>query len=123
MTSQETLPKAYVRHARRAMEDGQYRKAIQALSSVGLAPPSPEVLDGMLSKHEQAPPPPTPATNATPTSANISEADVLSAMKSFPAGSSPGPSSLRGSHLKEVLLCPSPDFAAHATRAGPSLIW
>ena len=44
-TSQVTLLKANDRRARRAMEDGQYRKAIQALSSVGLAPPSPEVLD------------------------------------------------------------------------------
>ena len=44
-------------------------------------------------------------------------ADVLRAIKSFPAGSAPGPSSLRASHLKEAILCPSPDCAAHATRA------
>ena len=71
----------------------------------------------MLSKHPQAPPPPTPATTTTPTPTNVSEADVLRAVKSFPAGSAPGPSSLRASHLKEALLCPSPDGAAHATWA------
>ena len=44
------------RRARRAVQDGLYSKAIKALTSVGLAPPSPEVLKEMLEKHPQAPP-------------------------------------------------------------------
>ena len=116
-TSQETFPKVNARCARHAMEDGQYRKAMQALSSVGVAPSSPDVLDGMLSKHPQAPPLPISTTTTTPTPTNISEADVLRAVKSFPAGSASGPSSLRASHFKEALQCPSSNCAVHVTRA------
>ena len=42
-TPLETLHKANARRARRAMEDGQYRKTIQPLSSGGLAQVTPEV--------------------------------------------------------------------------------
>ena len=97
-TPLETLRKSNARRARQAMGDGCYRKAIQALSSGGLGPP---------------PIPPDP----TPSPPNISDQDVLRALKSFPSGSAPGPSSLRANHLKEAVLCPSPDRAAQAIRA------
>ena len=49
--------------ARRAVEEGQYRKAIQALSSSGLANVTPDVIDEMLdlSKHPQSAPPTIPS--------------------------------------------------------------
>ena len=52
-----------IRRARSAAQDGQYSKAIQALTSEGLA--SAEVLQEMLSKHPQAPfcPPAWPCTH------------------------------------------------------------
>ena len=104
------------RRARAAVEEGQYRKAIQALCSGGLAPASPEVLEEMLTKHPQAPTPTIP-TDLVPPPADITDADVLRALKSFPSGSAPGPSSCRANHLKEAVLCPSPDRAGHALRA------
>ena len=64
--SDESVRSANARRARRAVEDGQYRKAIQSLSSDGIAPASSEVLDEMLSKHPQSGPPPIPADPVPP---------------------------------------------------------
>ena len=38
-------------------------------------------------------------------------------MRSFPRDSSPGPSLLRANHLKEAILCPSPDSGNKALQA------
>ena len=70
----------------------------------------------MFTKHPQAPTPTIP-TDLVPPPADITDADVLRALKSFPSGSAPGPSSCRANHLKEAVLCPSPDRAGHALRA------
>ena len=96
------------RRAKRAVEAGQYRKGIQALTSGGIAPASVEIRDEMLAKHPQSPPPP-PLTSPTPPSAQVTEADVARALRSFPTDSAPGPSLLRANHLKEAVFCPSPD--------------
>ena len=64
------------RRARRAMEDGQFKKATQALTSNGLAQASPDVLAEMLAKHPQdvppqtppPPPPPPPPPSSSPDS-------------------------------------------------------
>lgn len=109
----ELLPLANARRTRRAAEDGQYRKAIQLLSSAGIAQSSRDVLEAMLSKHPQSapssipsPPPPPPV--------HVSESDVVRALQSFPSGTAPGPSSLRANHLKEAVFCPSPDHSRFA---------
>ena len=94
-------------HVRRAVEDGQYRKAIQILSSAGIAHSSRDVFDDMLSKHPQSAPPPIPSSPAPP-AVCVSEPDVVRALQSFPNGTAPGPSSLRANHLKEAVFCPSP---------------
>jgi len=52
-----------VRRAKHAVEAGQYRKAIQALVSEGLAQASPEVIEEMLSKYPQSPLSPVPASS------------------------------------------------------------
>ena len=70
----------------------------------------------MLAKHPRAPPPITSPAPA-PAPDDISEAEVLRALRSFPSGSAPGPSCCRANHLKEAVLCPSPDRASHALRA------
>ena len=111
----ETLQRTNARRARSGVEEGHYRKAIQALCSEGLAPPSSAVLEEMLAKHPQVSPPQIPLDPA-PLPADISEGDVLRALKSFPDGSAPGPSGCRANHLKEAVLCPSPDCAAFALR-------
>ena len=98
---------ANIHRARRAVEDGQFRKAIQILSSDGIAHSSSDVYDTMLSKHPQSDPPAIPSTPLPP-AVRVSELDVVRALKSFPNGTAPGPSSLRANHLKEAVFCPSP---------------
>lgn len=58
-----SLSKINASRARRAVEEGQYRKAIQALSSSGLANVTPDVIDEMLdlSKHPHSVPPTIPS--------------------------------------------------------------
>lgn len=84
-----------IRRAKQAVQDGQYSKAIKALTSVGLATPTPEILQEMLRKHPQG----------------IAPTVILKAVRSFPTGSAPGPSGLRPSHLREAVECPSSDRA------------
>ena len=109
----ESLRAANARRARRAMEDGQYKKATQALTSGGLAQASAEVYEEMLAKHPQANSPPTP-TDPAPPPVQVAEVDVIKVLKSFPNGSTPGPSSFRANHFKEAVFCLSPDRANNA---------
>ena len=98
------------RRARLAVQNCQFSKAIQALSSEGLASPSPTVIQEMQDKHPQAPPPTLPP-GPTPPSVEVPDRVVLHGVKSFPKDSAPGPSGLRPNHLYEAVCCPSPDRA------------
>ncbi len=71
------------RRAWRAVQDGRYSKAIQGLTSDGLASLSPEILHEMRKKHPQAPPPSVPL-DPVPSSAILSEPAVLKGVRSFP---------------------------------------
>ena len=110
-----------VRRAKLATEEGQYRKALQALLSEGIATPSSSIVEEMLAKHPQAPVPSIPH-DPPPPPPNISHDTVIRAIRSFPAGSAPGPSQLRAAHLKEAILCPSPVRAAQSIGALTSLV-
>ena len=94
----------------RAIQDGQYSKALKALASEGLAQPDKDVLNEMTKKHPQSPRPVLPEGPATQPP-KLSESAVLRGVRSFPSGSAPGPSGLRPSHLQEAVNCPSPDQA------------
>ena len=109
-TSSESLRRSNTTRARRAVEDGQYKKALQSLTSMGLAPPSSDVFDEMLAKHPQSDPPPLSGMAPSP-SFHVSPEEVVSALKSFPTGSAPGPSGLRANHLKQAVFCSSPHHA------------
>ena len=98
------------RRARAATQCGQYSKAIKALTSEGLAPPSSTILEEMRAKHPQAPPPTLPS-DPVPPAVIVNESIVRRCVRSFPNGSAPGPSGLRPSHLREAVGCPSPDQA------------
>ena len=95
-----------IRRAKKATQEGQYNKAIKALTSDGLATPSAPVLQEMLSKHPQSVPPPL-TSGPIPSPFTVSESVVRKGVKSFPNGSAPGPSGLRPSHLWEAVGCPS----------------
>ena len=104
-TSTESLQKSHVIKVKRVIAEGQLGKVLKLLLSDGLINPSQEVVEEMLAKHPQNPPPSLPSDPAPP-SPEIPEAMVLKAVQSFPTGSAPGPSVLRTTHLKEAILCP-----------------
>ena len=106
--SPDTVRSSNVRRAKRAIEAGQFRKAIQALTSDGLATPSCEIFPEMLAKHPQSPLPPS-LSSPPPPSISFTGAQVLHALRSFPSDSAPGPSRLSAIHLKEAVFCPSPE--------------
>ncbi len=91
----------------RALRATQNGKAIKALTSEGAAPADEEVLEDMLNKHPQVSTPVIPL-GPTPLPIKLAESTVVKGVKSFPA---PGPSGLQPSHLRETILCPSPDYA------------
>ena len=64
----------------------------------------------LLANHPQSAPPPLPS-GPVPPPYTVSESVVRKGVKSFPNGSSPGPSGLYPSHLRETVGCPSPDQA------------
>ena len=92
------------------MADGQYKKVLQSLTSMGLTLPTTDVLNEMLAKHPPADPPAVPEM-PTPPPVTVSAEQVAGALRSFPTGSAPGPSSLRANHLKEAVFRPSPSHA------------
>ena len=112
----EQFRRANARWARLAAENGQYRKALLTVSSAGLADATSELVDAMLAKHPQSPSPLIPPSPIPP-SPTIYETYILKALKSFPSGSTPGPSNLRANYLKEAVQCSSLDLSAHATLA------
>ena len=96
-----------------AVADGQYRKALQCLTSAGIASTTEDVIAKMTEKHPSAAPPLMPP-DPVPPSVTVTDSDVIKALRSFPTGTAPGPSGLRATHLKEAVLCPSPDRANYA---------
>ena len=72
-----------------------------------------DVVAEMLAKHPQADPPSIPSDPAPPP-LQVTEMDVVRALRSFPNGTAPGPSNFRANHLKEAVFCPSPDRANFA---------
>ena len=71
-----------------------------------------DVYSEMLSKHPQVPSPSPLPPSKVPDSVEIREALIIKALKSFPAGTAPGPSGLQASHLKEALSCLFPRFSS-----------
>ena len=113
--SSESLRLANISRARQAVGDGQYRKAIQSLSSDGLADVTTDVFDEIQAKHPQADPHCIPS-DPFPPPLQVTEADIVRALRSFPNGTAPSPSNFRANHFKEAVFCPSPDRANHALR-------
>ena len=112
----ESLRLANAQRACQAVEDGQYRKAQQALTFDGLAQASTEVYKEMLAKHTQDSISSIPPITA-PSPLKVTVRAVTKALRSFPSGSAPGPSGIRANHLKEAVFCPSPYRANQALQA------
>ena len=88
--------------ARRLAQQGEYTRAIQALTSAGLAEQSPATTRVMKEKHPVANFPTFQRSGDSP-QLSFSSEEVLKAAKSFRKGSAPGPDGLRGEHLKVAL--------------------
>ena len=87
-SSPSNQQKHNIRRAKRAVEDGQYSKAMKALTSDGLVAPSDEALQEMLNKHPQSAPPALPSSSVPP-AVKLTESVILKALKSFPNCSAP----------------------------------
>ena len=100
---EKSQEKRNAEHATVLAQDGQYTKALQALTSAGMATPSSANLKVMKEK----PPPATGPPIITPTTdipqLTFGQAEVEKAVRKFRRGSAPGPSGLRPEHLKVTL--------------------
>ena len=84
--------------------EGLDKKACAALLSSGLAPETAETVQELKALHPIQPPPAAVQLSDLPPPPEIAVETVARALKSFPAGSAPGPSGLRPQHLLEA--CP-----------------
>jgi hypothetical protein len=79
-------------------------KACAALLSTGLAPATPDAVRQLRAVHPAGPRPQTAALTALPPPPELAPDLVAKCLRSFPAGSAPGPSGLRPQHIMEA--CP-----------------
>ena len=84
LPSAESRRRSNATHGHRAVEDGQYRKALQSLTSMGLALPSSDVFNDMKAKHPCVDPSTIPAA-PPPLPIVVSVEQVVGALRSFPA--------------------------------------
>ena len=89
-------------------QSGQYRNALQCLSSEGLADDTDEVLQALQRKHPQGPDPSIPL-DPCPETIPISSESVKAAVLSFNADTAPGPSGFRANYLKDLFSSPNPN--------------
>ena len=105
-TAKEEQAQANQRRCHRLVQDFQYSRGVQALTSRGIDQSSHAAYQAMVEKHPQRPliiPDPDP-----PASLTLNVEQVKSALLSFRTGTSPGPSGLRAEHLKSALKAPTP---------------
>ena len=102
-TEEEILRKRNAKRAYTMASEGQFTKALQAITSSGMAEYSAATERQMRSKHPppQRPIGPPPTTEHAPIS--FTSTSVLKHGLKFRKGSAPGPSGLRPEHLRVVL--------------------
>ena len=88
------------------MEDGNVRAAVRLLCSDDEpAPASAATLTKLQHKHPKVPLDRLTCPVMLSTSLSVDEAEVLQAVRSFPAGSSGGPDGFRPQHLLDLVSC------------------
>ncbi|XP_026410257.1 uncharacterized protein LOC113305438 isoform X1 [Papaver somniferum] len=87
---------------KKKISHGHYTAAIRVLSSDGMAPASPETLQDLILKHPPAPPPSLSVRDNSTPALTVDTSAVLSAIKSFPKGTSCGRDGLRSQHLLDA---------------------
>jgi hypothetical protein len=105
------------RRCHRLVQDGQYGRATQALTSLGIDQTSAAAYNIMIEKHPQtSTPSPTPG-GANPDPIHLTQSQVFQALSSFQTGTAAGPSGLRAEHLKASTTCTTPAKAEKAVAA------
>ena len=82
--------------------EGWDGKACAALLSTGLCPDTPDTCQALQALHPTQPAPDTNELHNLPPAPEVTPDHVVRALRSFPAGTSPGPSGLRAQHLLEA---------------------
>lgn len=102
------------------IEDGNLRAAIRIMCSEDKpAPSSDNVYAQLLDKHPAPSSERSPMPDPQPTAAvQMTEADVLRAVRSFPAGSAGGPDGVRPQHILEMVNCREIGPELHPALAG-----
>ena len=90
-----TLREHNARRARTLVQEQQYSRAAQALTSAGMAPANRDTIRVMRNKHPFQEPPQPSEGDPEKGPAVLSPSEVFQAVKQFKAGSAPGPSGLR----------------------------
>ena len=106
-----------VLRATRLVQEGQYARSLQSLTSAGMAQHTKETLKVMRDKHPSAQPTPIFQPESNTPQMVFSQAQVFKGIKSFRRGSAPGPSGLRAEHLKVATKCAPPNRTDKATAA------
>ena len=107
---------------KRLLEEGQFSRAAEALSSLGIDQSSQEAYDSMIKKHPQCNKFDPPTEHLEADNLKFLPADVKKAVNSFKAGSAPGPTGLRAEHLKEALSASATHLSMKALNALTSLV-
>ena len=102
--------------ATKLAQEGQYSRALQSLTSQGMADAAGSTVKAMEEKHPQPTHQKAPQPSTTAPQLSFSQADVFKAAMSFRRGSAPGPSGLRPEHLKVAVKSPSPNRAEKKKR-------
>ena len=106
----------------RLVKDGQYSRAAQALTSAGLAQKSRTTMATMQALHPQGPLVQPSDAELTIPSMRFSGEQVAKGIKTFKAGSAPGPSGLRAEHLKIATFKVPTNLTAKAIEAITKLV-
>ena len=99
---QQSLKVKNAQRSKRLAQEGEYTRAVQALTSAGLADHTPATIRAMRDKHPTAQPSTFQSSDTSPQLAFTAK-QVQRAIKSFRKGSAPGPDGLRAEHLKVAI--------------------
>ena len=97
--------------------EGQFTKAIQSLTSLGMAEYNEASIKEMQDKHPPAPRPLPPSPSTETPQRTFTSLEVVKAALSFRKGTAAGPSGLRPEHLQVALKCTPATLAERAQSA------
>lgn len=96
-------PKSNIQACKKKLSCGNYTAFTRILSSNGVASSNADTLHRLQLKHPHAPPPIIPDAHIEAASVSVDTKDVLTAIKSFPKGTSCGRDGIRAQHLLDAL--------------------